>query len=198
MGEVLCQWVEAVDAAIAPAAWASLADPDAERGAGIVFALDVAPVHSTASVAVAWKRPDGAAHLMLADQREGVEWVVDRCAELLRMWGGRLLVEQTGTAAFLLPALEQARVMVEPVSRRFYVDSCSALDAAVTAGAVRHGNQPELNAAVAVARWSSPGDAGQRVLSGQDPRVSGLVAAALALHGLTLPPPRSGGWVLFV
>ena len=195
--EVLCQWVTTVDAAIDPAVWSSLADPGAERGTEVAFALDVAPDHSTASLAVAWKRSEGAAHVMLADQRDGVEWVVDRCAEVLRTWGGRLLVEQTGTAGFLLPTLEQAGVTVETVARRFFVEACSALDAAVAARSVRHGNQLELNDAVAVARWSTSGDAGQRVLSRKDTRVSGLVAATLALHGLTLPPPNRGGAVLF-
>ncbi len=178
--------------------WESLADPGAQRGASLLFALDVAPDHSSASVAVAWRRPDGAAHVMLADQREGVEWIVPRCAEALRRWGGGLLVEQTGTAGFLLPTLEQAGAKVEPVSRRFYADACSALDAAVSARSLRHGNQPELNAAVAVARWSSSGDAGRRVLSRKDPRVSPLVAAALALHGLSLPPRNRGSWFVGV
>ena len=54
-----------------------------------------------------------------------------------------------------------------------------------------------LNAAGTVTRWSTSGDAGQRVLSRKDPGVSGLVAAALALHGLTLPPPNTGWWVMF-
>ncbi len=149
-------------------------------------------------MAVAWRRADGAAHVMLVDQAEGVDWVVSRCVEVLRTWGGRLVVEQTGTAGFLLPSLERAGVHVETVTRRFYIDACSALDAAVSARSVRHGNQPELNAAVAVARWSSSGDAGQRVLSRKDPRVSGLVAAALALHGLTSRPPVVGGWMVGV
>ncbi|MDP9359641.1 MAG: hypothetical protein M3R02_31015 [Chloroflexota bacterium] len=87
---------------------------------------------------------------------------------------------------------------LEQVSRRFYADACSALDAAVSARSVRHGNQPELNDAVAVARWSTSGDAGQRVLSRKDPRVSPLVAAALALHGLTMPARNAGAWFVGV
>lgn len=176
--EVLCQWVSMVDAAINPGVWASLAAPAQDRGRDLVFALDVAPDHSAAHVAVAWR-----GYVELAEVGEGVEWVVTRCAELQRRWGGRVLVEQTGTAAFLLPALDQADVRVEKVPRRFYVEACSALDAAVTGHSLRHGDQPELNAAVAVARWSSSGEAGQRVLSRKDPRVSPLVAAALALRG---------------
>lgn len=46
------------------------------------------------------------------------------------------------------------------------------------------GDQPELTNAVVAARWSSRGEAGQRVMSRKDPRVSGPVAAALA----ALPP----------
>jgi hypothetical protein len=62
-------------------------------------------------------------------------------------------VEQTGTAGFLVPRLDKAGAVVEVVTRHFYVDACAALDAAVMAGAMGHGNQPELIAAVAVARW---------------------------------------------
>jgi len=76
------------------------------------------------------------------DHREGVERVLGRASDLLTSWDRRLVVEQTGTAAFLLPTLERDRVPVEPVPRRFYVDVCAALDAAVAARAVRHGNEP--------------------------------------------------------
>jgi len=196
--EVLCQWVHAVDAAINSTVWDSLADPDASRGTEVVFCLDVAPDHSTASLVAAWKRPDGASHVVLIEQRAGVEWIVERATAVLSAWGGRLLVEQTGTAGFLLPSLEQTGVRTETVTRRFYTDACAALDAAVSARTVRHGNQAELNAAVAVARWSTSGDAGHRVLSRKDPRVSPLVAAALALHGLSSPPPSTGGWMVGV
>lgn len=189
--EVLCQWVSALQGALDPTRWASLADPQAQRGDAPVFALDVAADHSTASLAVAWRRQDDAVQVMLADQREGVDWVPERARDLCRTWGGRLIIEQTGTAAFLLPTFAPS-TKVDQVPRRFYVEACATLDAAVTAGGLRHGNQPELDAAVAVARWSTSGDAGQRVLSRRDPRVSGLVAAALALHALTAARKRPG------
>ncbi len=41
--------------------------------------------------------------------------------------GGQLILEQTGTAGFLWPALERAGVTLDPVPRRFYADACSAL-----------------------------------------------------------------------
>lgn len=193
--EVLCMWVVAVMSAFPAAVWAALADPQAERGREVMFALDVAPDQSTASLAVAWRRPDGAVQTMLAEHRAGVEWVVDRAAELCRKWRGRIVVEGSGTAAFLIPALERARVGVDVQPRRFYVDACGALDAAVSARQLRHGNQGELNDAVGVAHWSTSGDAGGRVLSRRDPRVSPLVAAALAVHALSSAKRRPGRFV---
>ncbi|HXH78099.1 hypothetical protein, partial [Nocardioides sp.] len=187
----LNQWARPQSAtAIDPTSWANLHGSTPPK-ATPTFALDVAPDHSTATIAAAWSTPDGS-WLQLADHRPGVEWVADRAAELLRTWGGRLLVEQTGTAAFLLPHL-----VAEGVSRRFFADACSTLDAAVVGRSVRHGGQDELKAAVAVARWSSSGEAGQRVLSRKDPRISPLIAAALALHGLS-SVPTSGGWMVGV
>lgn len=169
--------------------WKTLLAPAPAWGDSVTFALDVAPDHSTASIAAAWTTPDGS-WVQLADHRPGVDWIPDRAEELLRRYGGRLLVEQTGTAGFLLP-----RLTAEAVSRRFFADACSTLDLAVSSRSVRHGNQPELNAAVSVARWSSSGEAGQRVLSRKNSQVSPLVAAALALHGLTTQA-TSGGWVV--
>jgi len=52
---------------------------------------------------------------------------------------------------------------------------------------------------VAVARWSASGEAGQRVLARRDPRLSPLVAATLAHHGLNLPEPQSNvGWLMSI
>lgn len=162
-------------------AWKTLIGPRPTFDSSVVFALDVAPDHSSATIAAACRTPDGSwVQSTEALRRDGIDWIVPRWDELRAKYGGRLIVEQSGTAAFLLPRLTGA----EEVSRRFYVDACSSLDAAVTSGSLRHGNQEELNDATDAVRWMSSGEAGQRVLSRKDPRVSPLVAAALALHGL--------------
>ncbi len=194
--EVLNQWVAEVDTAWQAGVWQALADPRAARGRGVVFALDLAPQHETATIAAAWQRPDGASHVVVAEHAEGVEWVIERAVGIVTTWGGRLVVESSGTAAWLLPSLERAGVTVEQVPRRFYADACGSLDAAITARRVRHGGEPVLQDAVRVARWSTTSNAGTRVLSRKDPRVSPLVAAALALHGLTLKPARTGAWMV--
>jgi hypothetical protein len=170
--------------------WKALHSPAPPWGSRITFSLDVAPDHSTASIAAAWATAEGSTWVQLADHRPGVEWVPDRCAELLSKYSGRLLVEQTGTAAFLLP-----RLTADGVPRRFFTDACSTLDAAVQSRALRHGNQPELNAAVGAARWSTSGEAGQRILSRKTSQVSPLVAVAVALHGVEALS-TTGGWVM--
>jgi phage terminase large subunit-like protein len=162
-----------------------------------MFALDVAPDQSTATIAAAWKRPDGATHVTLSDHQPGVEWVVSRAVELKRRWGGRLIVENNGTAGFLIPALQAAGIRLELVQRHFYADACSALDAAINARRIRHSDDPNLNNAVAAARWYSVSETGQRLIIRKDPRVSPLVAASLALHGVDALKPRPGRLVFF-
>lgn len=54
-----------------------------------------------------------------------------------------------------------------------------------------------MNEAVAVARWAPSGEAGQRLLARKDPKVSPLVAAALALHGVGSTVRRPGRFVSF-
>ena len=192
--EFLSWWEDPLSqgGAFDPLCWAGLADPQAERGKAVLFALDVAPDHSSASVSVAWKRPDERAQVMLAHHQRGVDGLAARCTDLLGSWGGRLVVEKTGTAAFLLPDLES--LSVELVPRQFFVDSCAHLDATVTASGLRHGNQAELNAAVESASWLSSSTTGARVLNRKDPRVSPLVAAGLALFAVSATAPPREFW----
>ncbi len=198
--EVLCQWVTALTTAIPLPVWGALADtsPGPPNRFTAMFALDVAPDHSTATIAAAWQRPDGGVQVGLAEHLPGVNWVVEAAKRATaRATRSRLVVETGGTAAFLVPALQQAGVTVELVPRRFYPEACAALDAAITAGTVRHDDLYPLNDAVAVARWSTSGEAGQRLLSRRDPKVSPLVAAALALHGVGAIKRRPGRFVSF-
>ena len=67
----------------------------------------------------------------------------------------------------------------------------TGLDDAVTAGTVRHGNEPALNVAVRGARWKPYGDTRTFDRKGSLD-ISPLDAAALAVHAVrsvsTLPP----------
>jgi hypothetical protein len=173
--EVLCQWVERITAsAIDSVSWAALADPDAARGSEPVFAVATAPDRSWSAVAVAWRRPDGAAQVMLADYRPQTGWVQARVDELRARWRSPVLVDTAShglVEGAVKPSLGEQAV------------AHNALSDAVLAATVRHGNEPAMNMAVRSARWKPSGDT--RILDRKGSAdIAPLVAAALAVHGL--------------
>ncbi len=155
-------------------AWPALADPGAERGRGQVFAVAVAPDRSWSAVAVAWRRSDGLAQVMLADYRPSTEWVGARVAELRATWGGSVF------------ASTAARGLVDDANEPNQTEQAQAhvaLDDAVRASGVRHGNEAALNVSVRSARWRAHGDS--RMLDRKGSLdISPLDAAALAYAGL--------------
>jgi len=178
--EVLCQWVDDLEVgAIDPGLWATLADASAERGPNPVFAVATAPDRSWAAVAVAWRRPDGLAQVMLADYRPTTTWVEARVAELRQRWGSPVLTDTASRG--LVPDGEEPS---DAEQRKAH----NALSDAVLAGTVRHGNEPAMLTAVRAARWKPSGDS--RVLDRKGSTdISPLVAAALAVHGLNADRP---------
>jgi phage terminase large subunit-like protein len=173
--ERLGLWADKQQApAIDPDLWSSYADPGAERGSRQTFGLAVAPDRSWSAIAVAWRRPDGRAQVMLADYRPGTAWVLARATELRERWGGPLMVDMAARG-LVSDAVE--------LSTSAQAQAHNALATALEGGDLRHGNESALNYAVRAARWKPQGDS--RVLDrkgGAD--ISPLVAAALAMHGL--------------
>ncbi len=188
MREFLSWWEDpdsAEQAAIDPAVWASLADPDAPRGVSPAFGVATAPDRSWCAVAVATRRSDGLRQVELADYRPGTAWVPQRVAELRRRWGGRVAVD-TPSRGLLLDVLEP--------SHAAQASAHNALSDAVHAFTVRHGNEPALSTAVRAARWRPMGDT--RVLDRKGSAdISPLVAVALALHEHSTGTP-TGGWMV--
>lgn len=182
----LNQWVSRSSVeAIDPQVWASLADPNAARGTSPVFGVATAPDRSWSAISVAWSRGDGGRQVMLADYRPGASWVAERAAELRARWGGAVLVD-TASRGLISDATE--------VSQAGQAQAHNALADAVEARTVRHGNEPALNVSVRAARWKPQGDT--RVLDRKGSAdISPLIAAALALHGLTTAS-TSGGWMV--
>lgn len=158
--------------------WASLGDPSAERGATPCFGIATAPDRSWSAIAVAWRRPDGLAQVMLADYRPGDAWLEGRKAELLATWGGSVAVSLRGLAG------------VEKAADAAVAHN--ALASLVDGRGLRHGNEPALNTAVRSARWRPMGDS--RVLDRKGSAdISPLDAAALAVHGVLVHPPADPG-----
>lgn len=159
--------------------WAKLADPSAERGTGAVFGVDVG-MDRLAHVAVAWRRPDGNVQVMLADTGLSPLVAPSRLADLVERWHAPVLLG--GPAASLEGDVPGATL----VSSSEFAASCGRFDDLLREGALRHGNQRELNDAVQAARWRRFGSAGERSLQLADaPHVGPLAAVIRAMHGLS-------------
>lgn len=184
MREVMGIWTDEQQRAAAFSAerWMALADPSAERGTDQAFGVATAPDQSWSAIGVAWRRPDGLAQVMLADNRPGAAWLADRVAQLRQQWGGQVLSGLTDQASRgLVPD-------AEGVSTSVGAQAHNAFAVAVEAGTVRHGNENALNTAVKAARWKPSGDT--RVLDRKgNADISPLIAVALALQGLENSPP---------
>lgn len=102
-------------------------------------------------------------------------------AEVARVVGRSPVgIQERGPAWTLVPDLKEAGVDVKTVTMDDFVQACDGFDAAVAAGSLRHGNQPELSAAVRAATWRMVGD--RRVISRKNADISELEATIIAHH----------------
>ena len=180
---------------IPEADWRAAADPrPVPPVLPVAFGLEMSWDREWSAIGVAWKRADGLRQVELTrdahdelDFRRGSGWVVARAKELVDAWSPCAFVVDPGSpAGSLIDQLEAAGVEVCPMTLRDAThafgglfDGVSGRDAA--ARDVRHGNQPELNAAVGGALRRSLGDgfAWDRKLSAGNFTPLGAVTAAL-------------------
>lgn len=188
MREFLSWWEdpESLGGALSLPLWTDLKDPDAPRGNDAVFGVDVTE-DRTAWIAVAWRREDGHAQVMLANNGAAMPAfrVVDECKILSDKW----------TAPVVPPRafeddLERANVRTQPMKSGEFATACGSFADALTEGSIHHGNQPALNEAVKSAKWRSAGTSGERAFQLKGcPEVGPLAAAVRAIHGLATDRP---------
>lgn len=185
---------EARSGAVDVTTWQGLADPQAERGSPVAFGAAVSPDGDWSAISVAWRRPDGLVHVMLADYLPGTAWLAGRIDDLERSWAGKCLRHPSA----------KGHAGDDVVSGNTVAAADNAFVNAVTNRGLRWnptdslGDQNgALTFAVKAARWKPSGDS--RVLDRKGAAdISPLVAAALALHGLTeTPKNRPGRFVSF-
>jgi hypothetical protein len=176
---------EAGGGALDPVAWGELADPGAVRGRPVWFGIAVAPDRSWAAIAVAWNRPGGVVHVMIADYRPGASWLRDRCEALRRSWGGTVVADSRARGA--IPDAREPSEVDQALAEAWLSD-------AVEARTLRHGGDPELLTAVRAATWRQAG--AHRRLEGSDGvEISPIRAAALAVHAaFTATDPLAQVW----
>jgi hypothetical protein len=194
--EGLGVWDESnVPSAIDPAAWALLADPAPPAPSSPAFGVATAPDGSWSAIGVAWRRPDGLPHVMLADYRPGSEWLAGRADGLRAEWSGASFTVDTASRG-LIP---DAAAPSEDTQAQAHV----AFAVAVAGAQVRHsldaagiaGNGKALDVSIPASRWKAKGNTRTLVRRGSAD-ISPLVAAALAVHGLTTA--ATGGWMVML
>jgi hypothetical protein len=165
--------------------WDALRDIGSVPAGSVVFAFDVKPDRSAASIAVAGHREDGVPHLEIVDRRRGTHWIVDRLVELrTRHVTAGVVCDAAGPAGSIVQSALDNGVEVITVTAQEHAQACGQLFDAVENGALRHLGTPELLAAVKGAQKRSLGEAWAWSRKNSAVDISPLVAGTLALWGL--------------
>lgn len=176
------QQTKADDRVFPAQVWDRVCDPSAAPAGDLVFALDVNPERSAASIAVA--SGDEKPVVEVVDHRPGIGWVLDRASELSARWGYPLwMVDASGPAASLIGDLERAGVEVVALQSRDVAAACGRFFDDVLEVNVSVRRAAVLDAAVAAAVKHHRGDAWVWARKDAAADVSPLVAVTLAVHG---------------
>lgn len=173
----------AAQTVVDPERWAELADPRGERGESPVFGVDI-DEHRTAHITVVTKTVGGTRAEVASDPLPA-HALPGRMADLIARWGG-----QVAAPTVLLDELERAGLSVVEVKSATWPQACGGFLDAVSAGTLRHGNQPRLNEAVSALQWGPTTTSGQRSFSLRDSPGAGQVFALVrALHAAGIDQP---------
>jgi hypothetical protein len=174
--------------------WPGCLDAESQVVGDIAIAVDVAPLRTSASVAVYGLRADGLGHAELIDYRSGTpDWIVDRLVELkAKRDPVAIVLDAKGPAASLLLELEKRGIRVPKKADKpkrgdlavaafnDVAGACGQFADAVRQKKIRHRDQIQLNVALAGARSRPLGDAWAWARKAADVDISPLVAVTLA------------------
>jgi hypothetical protein len=179
---------------ISEAAWRASADPASQIAGRVALAFAVAPDASSASIAVAGRRPDGRGHGELTDPpRPGTAWLTGRLAELAERHDPCVLVmNPSGAAGAFEKELiehgfaakpEPGKRLLQITGAREYAQACGALAEDVKNDRWRHLGQGPLDVAAGAAGTRDLADAWAWSWKGSAADISPLEAVTLARHG---------------
>jgi hypothetical protein len=151
--------------------WAVLASADEVPIAAVAVAID--PDRTWCSVGSA---SDGFVDLVRREKPG--DWALD-LVEKLCADGAPVVIDVKGPASDLIEELEERGLNVPKFGLEEYIAACSAIFDLVDRLELRHGNDDDLNAAVAAAGWRKVGD--RRVWARRGGDITALEAATLAL-----------------
>lgn len=161
-------------------AWA-LAESDAEPADPLRWAVDVAPNHAWATIAVC-----GGGVIEVVDRRKGSSWLLDRLEDLAAKHQiGAFGLDPAGPVGSLLPDMERRGLPLHLLDGKDVVRACSAFVAGLTEKTLTHRGEPELTQAVTGASRKAVSDSWKWSRKDSTVDISPLVAATYA-HWLYL------------
>ena len=162
----------------------SLVDPHSKIVGPVCLAFDVPPDRSTAAIAAAGLRADGAYHVEIIEFKRGTGWVPGRLVELVRGHNPiGIIYDGAGPASSLVAELANAMLPSTPVTAKEHGQACGLIYDAVDQAKLHHLGTPELANAIRGARKRPLGDAWAWSRKGSNVDISPLVAVTLALWG---------------
>lgn len=166
--------------------WRALVDAESVVVGRLVFAFDVTPDRSAASICAAGVRGDGLIHVEVVDSHPGTGWVAPRLAELRRRNRPAAVVcDGASPAASLAAGINGTLEVGAPE----YVRACGVIFDLVAEAGVRHLGQPELEAAIRGAARRPLTDAWAWSRKSSTIDITPLVAATLAVWRAAQPQP---------
>jgi hypothetical protein len=187
MRERLGIWDEpdTVGAVITLDEWEACADPKSSPTDPVVFGVDASPDRQWATIVVAAHGSTGHPHLEVVDHRSGVGWLSGRLVELRDKWGpATVVVDPYSPAASEIAAAEAAGVPITKMSGAVLAAACGAFFDGVKDRTLRHRDDPDFRASLAVARKRQVGDGWAWSRRDSTSDITAIVAATLAFGAL--------------
>ena len=187
----LNQWTASDDRIIPAVVWDAVVSPGVKPDGRLVFAVDVAPDRSSASIGVA----DEQGRVELVESRPGVGWIVDRVVQLSAKFECPVVLDGYGPAGSLFDQLESKGVRVEKYSSRQVAQACSTFFDAVADDRIRVRSSSLLDDAVAAVRRRVSGDTWSWSRSDTAVDICPLMVVTLAFDKATSAKAAGDLWV---
>lgn len=192
--ERLGMWDGAASLAVIPEdTWNALAEEVSVEGSSFVFAVDISPDRTRASIGAATYLEDGRTWVHTIENRKGTAWVALRLKSLTETWkNAGVVIDSGGAAASLLPELKRLKVRkVRVITTRDVAMACGAFYDSAMAGNMAHAGASVLDEALASARKRPLGDAWAWHRKDTAADITPIVAATFAAYGLSLKPVKT-------
>src|SRR5438445_2592631 len=174
-------------ATISLVTWDELTQPDSRITGHRVFALDVAPGGSHASISVAGRNQNGNSPVEIVATHARTRWAVEALARLQRNWAPiGTVIDMRSPAGGLAQDLEDAGVkLIQIKTGEVAAGFAGFVHKVMSAKTIRHLGQDTLREAIAGAKTRPVGDAETWDRKNADVDITGLVAATNALWAFT-------------